>query len=90
MAIKQFMLEREGDVDAYVRELAAYTRIAATRLPGSVTPRLLRTGMFARTGALFLALSYEGDSLAACMGRRGGLTEELRAEVKDAGRALHG
>ena len=88
VVIKQFMQERQGAVSAFERELAAYTRAAAAAVP--TVPRLLRTGMFAHTGALFLALSDEGMALAASLqGAPGGINDTQRAQMKAAMNALH-
>lgn len=89
VVLKQFAQERRGALDAYVRELAVYAHLAATSLPGTVTPRLLLHGMIAVTANLFLALEDEGDDLGALAAHGHAITAEMRAQMKDALRALH-
>lgn len=91
VVIKQFMQERRGAVAAYERELAAYKRLDGTGLPGTVTPHLLRYGMFEHTGALFLALSDEGTDLATTLQGQpaGAISDQQRQQMTAAIRALH-
>ncbi|EFJ43412.1 hypothetical protein VOLCADRAFT_106848 [Volvox carteri f. nagariensis] len=71
--IKLFEQKRRGAVEAFTRELAVYLCLgssissnSSSNLQGApLVPRLLRYGMFAHTGALFLALTDEGDDLEA-------------------------
>lgn len=63
VVVKLFEPKRRGYADAFARELAIYTHLADRLLQGSAVPRLLRNGMFAHTGTLFLALSDEGPDL---------------------------
>ncbi|EFJ43379.1 hypothetical protein VOLCADRAFT_96484 [Volvox carteri f. nagariensis] len=75
--IKLFEQKRQGAMEAFTRELAVYLRLgssissnSSSNLQGALlVPRLLRYGMFAHSGALFLALTYEGDDLEAGAGR---------------------
>ncbi|PNH06581.1 hypothetical protein TSOC_007016, partial [Tetrabaena socialis] len=65
VVVKLFEQRRRGAVDAFARELAVYSHLrnSGSGLQGVVVPRLLRFGMFALTGALFLAMTDEGDDL---------------------------
>ena len=75
VVVKLFEQRRHGAVDAFARELAVYLRLASSSgndVLGAKVPRLLRHGMFAHTGALFLALTDEGEDLEAGSGGAGG------------------
>ena len=103
VVVKLFEQRRHGAVDAFARELAVYLRLASSSgndVLGAKVPRLLRHGMFAHTGALFLALTDEGEDLEAGAGGVGGgagsidgrgavITPELRASMVQALQALH-
>ena len=103
VVVKLFEQRRHGAMDAFARELAVYLRLASSSgndVLGAKVPRLLRHGMFAHTGALFLALTDEGEDLEAGAGGVGGgagsidgrgavITPELRASMVQALQALH-
>ena len=103
VVVKLFEQRRHGAMDAFARELAVYLRLASSSgndVLGAKVPRLLRHGMFAHTGDLFLALTDEGEDLEAGAGGVGGgagsidgrgavITPELRASMVQALQALH-
>jgi hypothetical protein len=84
VVVKLFETKRRGAVKAFCQELQAYQKLRV--LQGEQLPCLLEHGMFAHTGALFLALTDEGDNLADC---EGSLSEEECGQMVDAVNALH-
>lgn len=82
--VKMFESKRKGSVDAWVRELRAYQQLAAVQ--GTTVPRVLCSGMFTLTDALFLALSDEGSSLSST---KGCVTDEQRADMVRLVRSVH-
>ncbi|PNH10926.1 hypothetical protein TSOC_002304 [Tetrabaena socialis] len=80
VVVKLFEQRRRGAVDAFARELAVYSHLrnSGSGLQGVAVPRLLRFGMFAHTGALFLAVTDEGDDLEA---GAGGSDDDLEADA---------
>ncbi|PNH10899.1 hypothetical protein TSOC_002296 [Tetrabaena socialis] len=80
VVVKLFEQRRRGAVDAFARELAVYSHLrnSGSGLQGVAVPRLLRFGMFAHTGALFLAVTDEGDDLEA---GAGGGDDDLEADA---------
>lgn len=81
VVVKLFEPKSEGYAEAFVREVRTYERLQG--LQGKLVPRLLRSGMLVHTSSLFLALSFEGQSLRQWVAQKGSGTRVNGAQREE-------